>query len=98
MEKVSEAVKKRHSSKKNTLYTLCLGGESRRGGISIQKQISLDFIWTGALLGFRGMYTAVSLTSVSGPYGLISIDVLQFVLLKRNGCAECRKFGRTDLC
>lgn len=96
---MSEAVgKKRHSSKKNDIYTLCFQGEVRRGGISIQNQISLDFIWTGALLGFRGMYTAVSLTADSGPCRLISIDVLQFVLLRRNGCAECRKFGRTDLC
>lgn len=75
MENMLEAVGKRHSSKKNAIYTLCFQGEGRRGGISIQNQISLDF---------RGIYTAISLTSVSGPCRLISTDVLQFFLLKRN--------------
>lgn len=40
--------------------------EERAGGkgISIEKKISLDFIWTGALLLFRveGIYAALLLT------------------------------------
>lgn len=89
--------KKRYSTKKNDMQGLCAlrkraGGE----GISIQKKISLDFIWTGALLLFRveGIYTALSLTSVSGPQNLICTALFQSFFPRTNGCAACRKFAQ----
>lgn len=75
----------------------CVLLEERAGGkgISIEKKISLDFIWTGALLLFRveGIYAALLLTLALIPQNLIHMAPLQSFFTKTNGCAACRKFA-----